>query len=296
MGRSAEALRDQGLGFPAEDAVAPDEVVRVMDRVHTLDVAAFEPSFLVRTLERRAQATGSVSALDYLTQRLVQDHAEATAFHRSLRVSYTSFFRDPFTFALLESRVIRDLMADTTRPNRGALRVWSAGCATGQEAWSMAILLDELASSPEQHRAWRIFGTDLSESDLAVANSGVYSAEEVSNVRLRHLNACFTRQGTAFAVATRLREHVGFAPYDLLDATTTCPPASIFGGFDLVLCCNVLLYYRRAQQSLILDKLVGCLVPGGYLVVGETERQIAQTSARIAEVPAQAPTYRVRKR
>lgn len=296
MGRAAGALPDQRLDPPADDLVAPDEVVRVMNRVHALDVAGFEPSFLLRAFERRVHSTGSVSARAYLTERLVPDPAEAVALRSSLFVGHTAFFRNSLTFGMLETCLIPDMLGLISKRGRGGLRVWSAGCATGQEAWSTAILLDDLASSPEQHGAWRILGTDLFEPALAVASSGVYSAEEVGNISLRHLDACFTRQGADFAVAARLRERVDFAVYDLLDADTTCPPTSVFGAFDLVLCCNVLLYYRRAQQRRILDKLVGCLVPGGYLVVGETERRVVQTSTRIGEAIASAPIYQAHKK
>lgn len=276
----------------AESQFEPDELIRAMDRLYGLDISGFEPSFLVRTLERRLQATGCVSTENYMSERLVKDRVEAEAFHRSLRVGYSAFFRDPLAFALLETQVLPDLAEKRKKTGRGGLRVWSAGCAAGQEAWSVAIMLDALAALPDRQPAWRIFGTDLYEPDLALARAGVYSAAELGNVRLRHLDACFTRQGDGFAVAARLRERVEFSVYDLLDTANSCPPTSIFGDFDLVLCCNVLFYYRPAQQRRILEKLLGCLVPGGYLVTGETERQIAGSAANLREATSSAPVFR----
>lgn len=280
----------------AESPVAPDELIRVMDQAHGLDISGFDPSFLVSTLERRLQATEGISAENYLAERLVKDPLEAEAFHRSLRVGYSAFFRNPLTFALLETQVLPDLVEKARKTGRSGLRVWSAGCSAGQEAWSVAILLDELAASPDRHQAWRVFGTDLCEPDLARARAGVYGAAELGNVRLRHIDAWFTRQGDGFAVATRLREQVEFTVYDLLDTANSCPPASIFGDFDLVLCCNVLFYYRPAQQRRILDKLLGCLAPGGYLVTGETERRIAKSVANLREVTSPAPIFQRKKR
>lgn len=280
----------------AASQVAPDELIRVMDQIHELDISGFDPAFLVRSLERRLQAIDCVSAENYLAERLVKDRVEAEAFHRSLRVGYSAFFRNPLTFALLETQVLPDLMEKARKAGRSGLRVWSAGCAAGQEAWSLAMLLDELAASPDRHSPWRVFGTDLCEPDLALARAGVYAAAELGNVRLRHLDSCFTRQGDGFAVAERLRERVEFTRYDLLDTANSCPPASIFGDFDLVLCCNVLLYYRPAQQRRILDKLLGCLTPGGYLVTGETERRIAKNVANLREVTSPAPVFLTSKR
>jgi len=289
-------MRSANRNGCAESQVAPDEIIRAMDRIHGLDISSFDPSFLVRTLERRLQATGCVSAMNYLAERLVKDPLEAEALHRSLHVGYSVFFRDPLTFALLETRVLPDLVEKGRKAGRGGLRVWSAGCAAGQEAWSVAILLDEPAASPDRHSAWRVFGTDLSKPDLALAGAGVYSAAELGNVRLRHLEACFTRQGDAFAVAAPLRERVEFSVYDLLDTASSCPPTSIFGDFDLVLCCNVLLYYRPARQRRILDKLLGCLAPGGYLVTGETERRIAGSAENLREATWPAPVFQTTRR
>jgi chemotaxis protein methyltransferase CheR len=288
--------RSENRNGCAESPAAPDELIRVMDGVHGLDISGFDPAFLVRTLDRRLQATGDVSAEQYLAERLGKDRVEAETFHRSLRVGYSAFFRDPLTFALLETQVLPDLVEKGRKTGRRGLRVWSAGCAAGQEAWSLAMLLDELAASPDRHATWRVFGTDLSEPALALARAGNYATAELGNVRLRHLDACFTRQGDGFAVAARLRERVEFAVYDLLDTATSCPPTSIFGDFDLVLCCNVLIYYRPAQQRRILDKLLGCLAPGGYLVTGETERRIAGSAANLRKAPSPAPVFQTSKR
>lgn len=304
-------IRDHDMPFPsnnaaplmsanrdarAESQVAPDELIRAMDRIYGLDISGFDPAFLVRTLERRLQATEGISAENYLAERLVKDRLEAEAFHRSLFVGYSMFFRDQLTFALLETQVLPDLAEKARKTGRSGLRIWSAGCSAGQEAWSVAILLDELAASPDRHLAWRVFGTDLCEPDLALARAGVYAVAELGNVRLRHLDACFTRQGNGFAVAARLRERVKFTVYDLLSTVDACPPASIFGDFDLVLCCNVLIYYRPAQQRRILEKLLGCLAPGGYLVTGETERRIAKSAENLREATSPAPVFQTSKR
>lgn len=279
----------------AASRVAPDELIRVMDGVHGLDISGFDPVFLARTLERRLQAIGCVSAENYLAEHLEADRLEAEAFYRSLRVGYSAFFRNPLTFALLETQVLPALAEKARKSGRSGLRVWSAGCSTGQEAWSVAMLLDEMAASPERLPTWRIFGTDFCEPDLALARAGVYAAAELGNVRLRHLDTCFTRQGEGFAVAANLRERVEFTVYDLLDTANSCPPTSIFGDFDLVLCCNVLFYYRPAQQRRILDTLLGCLAPGGYLVTGETELRIAKSVANLCEATSPAPVFQKRR-
>jgi chemotaxis methyl-accepting protein methylase len=282
-------------GF-AGSKVPLNDIIRSMNRVYGLDISGYEPSFLIRTIERRLQATGCDSAASYLAERLLVDPSEAEVFSRSLRVGYSEFFREPLTFALLERQVLPDLMERGRMTGRTGLRVWSAGCAAGQEVWSVAILLDELLASADRLRAWRVFATDISESDLSLACAGVYPAAALGNVRLRHVDACFTRQGDCHAVAMRIREHVEFAVYDLLDTATVCPPMCIFGDFDLVLCCNVLIYYRPDQRRRIIAKLLGCLAPGGYLVTGEAERRLMAQAGGVLEVAPPAPVFQATRR
>jgi chemotaxis methyl-accepting protein methylase len=161
---------------------------------------------------------------------------------------------------------------------------------THEQSFRPHILLDELTARADRGPGWHILATDLSEPDLTLARAGVYPSTELGNVRLRHL-ACFDHQGQAYAVAAHLEEQVEFAVYDLLETTTTSPPESIYGNFDLVLCCNVLYYYRQPQQGRILDKLLGCLAPGGYLVTGRTERHLVRRTQSLYEMTACAPVF-----
>jgi chemotaxis protein methyltransferase CheR len=268
-----------------------DTIIRTMERMHGLDISDYELSFLDRTIDRRLKATGCQTRDIYLAEHLQKDTTEAMALHRSLCVGFSAFFRDSLTFALLENQILPDLVEKARKTGRTRLRIWSAGCAAGQEAWSIAILLDEVTAPADRKKAWCILATDLYGPDLALARAGVYSSTELGNVRLRHLNACFIREGQEYAVAEYLREQVEFADYNLLAPGTLCPPASIYGDFDLVLCCNVLFYYRFPQQIRILDKLLGCLAPGGYggdeflLVMPEAgEKQAFQTCQRIRKM------------
>lgn len=270
-----------------------DEIAAMLLRAHGLDASCYDASFLARSAEkRRGAAIGEPAA--YL-ERLASDRAEAEALLRSLRVVYSEFFRSPLAFALLEQCVLPELLDARRRAGGGELRVWSAGCAAGQEAWSVAILLDELTWGRGPPRspsvAYRIFATDLSESDLALAREAVYPAGALGNVRLRQLGRSFSRVGDAYAVGPRLRERVEFSAYDLLDPGTSCPPACIYGEFDLVVCANVLIYYRPPVQHRILAKLRRSLAPGGYLMTGETERQVAQGAGGFRAVAPPAPVY-----
>lgn len=271
------------------------EIIQLMRQAHGSDLSVFDEAFLAKSLARRIEASPCDTAAAYL-ERLAQDGTEADALLRSLNVSYSEFFRDPLAFALIEQQLLPGLMESAKQAGSNEIRVWSAGCATGQEAWSVAMLLDELTRTQDRPMAYRIIATDLSEPDLAFASAGVYSAEAVGNVRTCQLRECFLRQGTAFAIAPRLREHVTFSVFDLLSTQSRSPATSIYGGFDLVLCSNVLLYYGLQTQGLILNKLRRSMAAGGYLVVGETERAIVERTGGFRAVAAPASVFDILNR
>ena len=252
-----------------------DALIQRMCGACAQDLTRYDPAFLAQSLERRVAATGGGSAAAYLA-RLAEDRAEAVAFYRSLSISYSEFFRTPLTFALLEALLLPGIAAERTRTGRPEIRVWSAGCAGGHEPYSLAILLAELAAPH------RIFASDIAEAELAAARQGVYGEAALRNVPLRHLRGCFEPHGGGFAIRPRLRDAVDFSRHDLLDPRATCPPASIFGDFDLIFCCNVLIYYRPDVRRLILDKLRCCLAPGGYLATSEAERAMVEQAGGFA--------------
>lgn len=268
------------------------ELIEMLQQSRGLDVSIFDREFLEMTFSKRCEATTDGNEVAYL-QRLGADGPEAERFMRSLYVSYSEFFRNPLAFALLEQVILPGLVESARTTGRGELRAWSAGCATGQEAWSLAILLDELTRGLDRPVPYRIIATDRSEPDLETARAGAYGVEAVGNVRARHLRDCFSQQGTLFTLAPHLRNRVDFSTFELLDSQAIYPTASIYGGFDLVLCSNVLLYYRRETQALILDKLRRCLAPGGYLVVGETERPMVERSGGFRAVAHPAAVFQL---
>lgn len=267
-----------------------DKVVDLVRRAHGLDLYPFDETFLAKSLAKRQTATATETVEAYVA-RLAHDFSEVESLLHSLHIVYSEFFRNALAFALLEQLILPTLLAATEKSDRAEIRVWSAGCATGQEAWSVAILLEELTKTRDHPLSYRIIATDLSEPVLALAYIGVYSPEAVGNVRSRHLHEYFSRQGESFAIAPRLRERVVFSAYDLLDEGTSCPPESIFGDFDLVLCSNVLLYYRPQVQHLVLNKVRRSLGLGGYLITDETERQVVERSGGFRPVVPPAAVY-----
>lgn len=279
----------QSAGWLWQDA---DLCASVLVRIHGLyaaqgaDLSMYDESFLRESITKRVLACGLTSVAAY-AGHLLANPLEADEFHRSLHITHSEFFRNSLTFALLEQQILPSLILTKAQADQGEIRVWSAACAAGQEAWSVAMQLEELTRAGESPAAYRIFASDLSEADLAMARAGVYGAKALGNVGLRRVSTYFSRRGEYYEIAPRLRERVDFSLYDLLDEGSSSPEASIYGDFDLIFCCNLLFYYRLDIQQQVLDKVRRALSPGGYLVTGEAEREIvAQQHGLRAVVPS----------
>jgi chemotaxis protein methyltransferase CheR len=268
-----------------------DAIIEVMCRVHCRDISLYDEAFLAKSADKRMAATG-IRTLAAYGEALSDDHTEAEALFFSLRIAYSEFFRNPLTFAVLEQLVLPALIAANNKAGRTEIRVWSAACSAGQEAYSMAILLEEAASAPARPVPFRIFATDISEVELSAAREGVYDFAAVQNVPLKHIQERFTRQGDRYRVFPRLKEFIDFSIFDLLDESSSCPPSSIYGDFDLVLCSNLLFYYRADVRRLILDKVCRALSPEGYLVTGEAEREIVSGHKGFRAVAPPAAVFR----
>lgn len=273
---------------------ALENLIRVLGEAHGLDASPYDRTFLLKSVDKRLAATG-LKTLDAYAGLLAGQRAEADLFFQSLHIGYSEFFRNPLSFALLEQRVLPALLAGKESAGQAEFRVWSAGCGGGQEALSVAILLDELSGARPAPLPYRIFATALSGPDLALARAGLYNADAVGNVSTRRLQACFTRQGDAYAIAPRLLERVIYTDDNLVDARSASPAASIYGDFDLVLCCNLLFYYQPAVRQRVLDKIARALAPGGYFVTGETEKDIAVQQDWLRAVAPPAAVYQKRK-
>jgi chemotaxis protein methyltransferase CheR len=187
-------------------------------------------------------------------------------------VNYSEFFRNPLTFAALEKIVLPGLLRTARNSGRRELRIWSAGCAAGQEPYSVAILLEEIMEKSGRTFDYRIFATDGLGAHISLARAGVFTDGALGNMSMKRLNRWFLRQADAWAVSPELAGHIDFSVFNLLNAALSCPAESIFGNFDLVLCCNLLFYYNTGPRKSILDKLTKCLGDKAYLVTGETER------------------------
>jgi two-component system, chemotaxis family, CheB/CheR fusion protein len=236
--------------------------ILAMLRVRTgQDFSNYKPATLRRRVERRLNVRGLTSLSDYA--RLLREHPEEpTALMKELLISVTNFFRDPASFATIEKRIVPNLFKRKSGGDQ--VRVWSAGCATGEEAYSLAMLLAEHATPLVDGPSIQVFATDLDASAVAHAREGLYSESEVADVSPERLQRFFQRESGGYRVRRDLRETVLFAHHNVIRD----PP---FSHLDLIACRNLLIYLNRAVQERLIETFHFALRSGGYLFVGTSE-------------------------
>ncbi|PKM95239.1 MAG: hypothetical protein CVU84_06035 [Firmicutes bacterium HGW-Firmicutes-1] len=257
------------------------KIITVMKLTYERDISIYDEAFIMNALERRCIVIGAINA-DQYCNFLEKNKNEADHFFGSLHITFSQFFRDSITFAALEQNVFHNIIAH--KPEGSEIRIWSAGCSSGQEAYSIAMLLSEISEARGHQIRFRIFATDISKEALADGIAGVYDQHAVQNVKLKQLNKYFTKQGNTYTIIPELRQCVNFSTYDLLDPSTANPPESIYGDFDIVICCNVLIYYKPNLQQLIIKKLQQALSTFGYLVTDESEKMLVQNCAKVQNI------------
>ncbi|MFZ4724906.1 MAG: CheR family methyltransferase [Paludibacter sp.] len=252
-----------------------------------VDVSKYNESFLLNSIQRRIDEV-YCNSVDYYLYTLVDNNEEAAAFLSSLQISYSEFFRNPLTFSVIEKILIPIIMLEKTNSKQKEIRIWSAACAAGQETYSLAILLNQFKNLEGEPIKFRIFATDQSEKQIEIARNGVFDKSSLNNISLRHLNEWFIKEGELFRIKPELKQNIDFSVFDLLDNQHNSPTDSIFGDFDLVICANLLFYYKPQFRKLILNKINKSLTTNGYLITGETERDFLSQQKAIEVFPFSA--------
>jgi len=242
-------------------------------RTHGVDTSKYEPTFLNKSIQNRMSKTHCSSVEEYHAL-MVDNMNEVDRFIDSLQICYTDFFRNTLTFSVLEKVILPSLVVKTMNSNRNEIRIWSSACASGQETYSLAMILNEFSNGKGGKINYRIFATDQSEMQLLEAELGEYTESEVNSLSLKRVNRWFTKQGEKYVVKPELKEHIEFSVFDLLNEKFSCPPTSIYGDFDLVFCANLLFYYQPEYRKKMIEKGRNCMARNGYLITGETEREL----------------------
>jgi len=238
-----------------------DEILDRIRDTHNLDFHNYKRPTLHRRIERRMAERKCRSAADYL-RLLEHDATEYDALVDSMLIKVTTFFRDPEVWEELSRKVIPRMLSEK-RPGE-EIRVWCAGCATGEEAFTAAILLGEAMGAAFHNQDVKIFGTDLDESAIAFARRGVYPHDRVKAVPETLIKSWFVRDTGGWAVRNELRRSVVFGVNNLVSD----PPIS---RLDLLICRNVFIYLDTALQRRVLTRFDYAVRRHGILVLGKSE-------------------------
>lgn len=226
------------------------------------DFIHYKHQTIMRRVERRIGLGQHHDLETYLTV-LKEQPEELADLYRDLLIGVTRFFRDPAAFEALRGEVL-DRLADRNEAGNATIRVWVAGCSTGQEAYSVAIALAEALRAHGRTTPVQIFATDIDEESLDIARIGLYSDEAVATMPRPLLARYFRRAGKGWQPTKAIRSMVIFCPHNL----TRDPP---FSKLDLVCCRNVLIYFSKALQNRLMPMFHYALKPGGYLFLGPSE-------------------------
>ncbi len=247
----------------ADDRASPADLQQIFQLVRKRtghDFAQYKASTILRRVERRIllHKLGSIQAY---AQYILANPAEADALFHELLIGVTSFFRDPDAWSALAGPLTRML---AERPDDYVLRVWVPGCSTGEEAYSLAILLRECMDALKRSLSVQIFATDLDADAIASARAGFYPGGIADDLSPQRLQRFFTREEEAYRVKKEIREMLVFAPQSLI----ADPP---FTKLDLVSCRNLLIYLDGSLQKRLLPIFHYALRPGGLLFLGTSE-------------------------
>lgn len=239
-------------------------VKRHLSKARGVDMSGYSESFVMRAIRKRIGRSGAGGTLEYL--RLLRSSEEETSeLLGALSINVTEFFRDKGAFESFSKLVLRPLVESKVRTG-ALLRIWSAGCASGQETYTIAICMAEEIKrhGPDRPMLFGIVGSDLSIGALAKAKAGFYTREEVKGLPERILSQYFVKRENGYEVSPHLRRGVRFSRENLLDT-----PTSRF--FDAIVCRNVLIYFSRPMHDTVVMNLHEALRPQGYLMLGRTE-------------------------
>ncbi len=246
---------------PTPAPTGVEAVFRLLRDAYGIDFSHYKPDTVARRLERRL-SLGDVPGLDEYARRLVEDPAELNLLYKDLLIGVTRFFRDEEAFARIGRDVLPVLIGRLAPGDE--FRAWVAGCATGEEAYSLAILVREGMETLNRTGPVKIFATDAHRASLDIAGAGIYPEAACAEIEPERLNRFFTRIAGGFQVSAELRRSIVFAQHNVLKDAP-------FTKLDLVTCRNLLIYLQPPAQKRVLSLFHFSLKTGGVLFLGPSE-------------------------
>jgi two-component system CheB/CheR fusion protein len=278
-------LHKQGLLVPPPVEEVPpvgiEAIFELFRQRYDLDFSLYKQSTISRRVARRL-ALSDLGDIEVYIARLRDDPLELNRLYEDLLIGVTQFFRDPDAFSALEKEVVPELVRQCQSDK--TIRVWVAACATGEEAYSLAILLHDSLKREGHSGSVKVFATDVHRHSLEFAARGIYRAEALRNVPERLKEQYFVRRDTCYHVVPEIREMLVFAHHNVLKDAP-------FTDLDLITCRNLLIYLQPPAQLKALSLFHFGLRPGGVLFLGSSE-STAELSTELATIDEHAKLYR----
>ena len=238
-----------------------EALLEYLKRSRGFDFTAYKRSSLIRRIQKRQQTVGADTFAAY--QEYLEAHPEEfPLLFNTLLINVTSFFRDPDAWHYVASEIVPRIVS-ATGPD-GSIRVWSAGCASGEEAYTMAMIFARQLGVDRFRQRVKIYASDVDEDALAQGRHASYTLQQVQEVPAEYLEKYFDRVDDRYVFQKDLRRSIIFGRHDLVQD----PPIS---RVHLLACRNTLMYFTRESQSRILSRFHFALRPGGYLFMGRAE-------------------------
>lgn len=255
---SGDLSGEEGL-YSEEESLS--SIYTLLKNASTIDFTYYKRSTILRRIERRMIVTHTKTLAEFA--RLLGEHpSEVTILVKEILIGVTNFFRDPAFFDKLKEHVVYPII-ERTKEN-DSIRIWSAGCSTGEEAYSIAILFRESLEELKAVRDIKIFATDVDDNALEVAGKGVYSLGIEDDVSPERLMKYFVRNSDHYAISKEIRRMIVFATHNMFSD----PP---FGKLDLILCRNVMIYFQPIMRRGMFSIFNTALKKNGYLFLGKSE-------------------------
>lgn len=240
---------------------ALSEITRLIKNHTPLDFSEYKRPTIIRRITRRMGAHDVETIADYI-EILKTKPSEIEILSKEFLISVTSFFRDSEAFEVIAQKVIPEIIENKLLVD--ILKIWVIGCATGEEAYSMAILIKEHLMEVKKDMEVKIFASDIDKEALAKASKGCYPESISKEVSENRLNNFFTKVGNEYKVRDNIRKMIIFAEHDIIHQ----PP---YGKIDLISCRNLMIYFNPTLQKKIFTTLNYCLNAEGYLILGPSE-------------------------
>ncbi|MBN25574.1 MAG: histidine kinase [Alteromonadaceae bacterium] len=253
--KSGEPILDK-----ADDTVLANIYAHLLER-HDIDFSLYKPNTVKRRIERRMRMHDIEELTDYAKLLLAQPK-EASTLTKEMLIGVTHFFRDIEAFDCLQHHVIPKIFDNT--PSNEMIRVWTAGCSSGEEAYSIAMLFDEERQRRKSGHEIKIFASDVDANAIKEASVGAFSINIATDVNAERLDRYFVKTEEGFTVSSELRHLVVFANHNLLKD----PP---FSNCQLVVCRNLMIYFQAKAQQNVLSMMQFSLRKDGYLFLGSSE-------------------------